>query len=472
MFVGREEELDLLERLYRKKGFQMVVLYGRRRVGKTTLLDEFSKGKPTLYFTAQVQSSAMNLRSFSQAVYRFFDLPVSTGSFATWSDAFSFIANSSKSMDRPLLFVFDEFPYAAESEPSLPSALQIAVDHEFKKTNTRIILSGSNEGFMESKVLGSKSPLYGRRTAQIKLQPFDYLDAARMVPFADDVQRIEYYVAFGGTPYYLAQIDEKASFQENVEFLFFNKAGLLYEEPLMLLRQELREPASYNSVLSAVAGGATSPKRIAEVAGIEQASIGKYLKTLEELSLIERIVPFGENPEKTRKSLYVVRDPFFAYWYRFVSPNVGAIENGGGRVVAKGTTDGEAFSTYAGKRFEDVCLQYLARRNRKGELSFTASSFGRWWGTDPVAREQVDIDVIAADKPSGQILVGECKWHGLFNDTEALSKLEARATLVKGYDQRYLALFSKEPLATSTAKKAGKQGNLTIASAHDLFADL
>ena len=369
MFVGREEELGMLERLYRKRGFQMVVLYGRRRVGKTTLLGEFSKGKPTLYFTAQVQSAAMNLLSFSKAAYRFFDLPTSTGPFASWSDAFSFVANRAKDRGGPFLFVFDEFPYAAESEPSLPSALQIAIDHEFKETNARIILSGSNEGFIESKVLGAKSPLFGRRTAQIRLQPFDYLDAARMTPSATDDQRVAYYAAFGGTPYYLAQIDDGAPFEENVEFLFFNKAGLLYEEPMMLLRQELREPANYNSVLSAIAGGATSPKRIAEAAGIEQASVGKYLKTLESLGLVERIVPFGDNPEKSRKGLYIVRDPFFAYWYRFVSPNVGAIESGAGRAAAQ-TAFGEAFSTYVGKRFEGhmPAMACTAQPGRKAPL--------------------------------------------------------------------------------------------------------
>ena len=154
MFVGREEELGALERLYRKSGFQMVVLYGRRRVGKTTLLDKFSEGKPTLYFTAQVQSATMNLRSFSQTAYRFFDLPATTGAFESWSDAFAFVASRAKSSSEPILFVFDEFPYAAESEPSLPSSLQIAIDHEFKNTDIRIILSGSNEGFMESEVLG------------------------------------------------------------------------------------------------------------------------------------------------------------------------------------------------------------------------------------------------------------------------------------------------------------------------------
>lgn len=472
MFVGREEELNALERLYRKGGFQMVVLYGRRRVGKTTLLDKFSEGKPTLYFTAQVQSAAMNLRDFSRTVYRFFDLPATTGAFESWSDAFSFIANQAKSLPQPLLFVFDEFPYAAESEPSLPSTLQIAIDHELKDVGMTLILSGSNEGFMEGRVLGRKSPLYGRRTAQIKLQPFDYFDAARMIPSESDEERIMYYAAFGGTPYYLAQIDAGGSFEENVEQQFFNKAGLLYEEPMMLLRQELREPANYNSVMSAVAGGATTPKEIADIAGIEQNSVGKYLKTLEGLDLVERTIPFGDNPEKSRKGLYSVRDPFFAYWYRFVSRNVGAVESGAGRAVAQRTAFGEMFSTYLGKRFEDICLQWLVRQNRQGNLPLLASSFGRWWGTNPAAREQTDIDVIAADKPSKQILLGECKWRGSFDETEALRNLEARAALVKGYEERTFALFTKLPLGEATKRRCASRDDILLVSVADLFADL
>lgn len=472
MFVGREDELEALEQQYRRKGFAMVVLYGRRRIGKTTLLDKFSEGKPTLYFTAQVQSSTLNLRALSRAIYRFFNLPSATGPFESWSDAFSFVADRAQQLSDPLLFVFDEFPYAAESEPSLPSALQVAIDHKLKGANMLLVLSGSNEGFMEGSVLGRKSPLYGRRTAQIRLQPFDYLDAARMMPARPHAELIAHYAVFGGTPYYLAQIDPDVSLEENVERQLFNKAGLLYEEPLMLLRQELREPASYNSVMSAVAGGATSPKAIAENAGIEPGSVGKYLKTLEGLGLVKRSVPFGENPEKSRKGLYSIQDPFFAYWYRFVSRNVEAIESGAGRAVAQGTAFGEAFSTYVGKRFEDVCRQWLVRRNRKNGLPFLASSFGQWWGTDPAAREQADIDVIAADKPTKRILLGECKWRASFDETEALRKLEARASLLKGYDERHFALFTKRPASDATKRKAAARSDLLLISAEDLFEDL
>ena len=289
MFVGRQRELDALDRLYAKPSFQMLVLYGRRRVGKTTLLEHFAKGKPSVFFTAKEQSSARNLQEFSQALFEYFDTAEGLAAFDSWGAAFSFLAKRVKGQSEKLVFVFDEFPYAAATDPSLPSVLQVAIDRELKSANVLLVLSGSNEGFMESNVLGGKSPLYGRRTAQIKLEPFDYYDAAKMLPAVTDPREVvRYYATFGGTPYYLAQINDGESYLDNINGLFFETSGLLYEEPLMLLRQELREPSLYNSILYAVASGATSPKGIAERAGVESGTTSRYLKTLEDLGLTAR----------------------------------------------------------------------------------------------------------------------------------------------------------------------------------------
>ena len=218
MFVGREKELAVLDRMYAKRDFQMAVIYGRRRVGKTTLIDEFVKDKRTLYFTAQQKTSRQNLELFSNAVYSTFGLPSSLPAFSSWNDALAFVVRQveSEPTAAPLVFVFDEFPYAAEAEPSLPSALQSAIDHGFKQTSVKLILCGSNQGFMESEVLGGKSPLYGRRTLQIRLKPFDYLDAARMLPGVPVEELPVYYATFGGTPYYLSQIDLGVTYEENV----------------------------------------------------------------------------------------------------------------------------------------------------------------------------------------------------------------------------------------------------------------
>lgn len=465
MFVGRDHELETLESLYARDRFDMVVVYGRRRVGKTSLIDEFARGKRTLYFTALQQSSALNLRGFSEAAYRFFGMPEGLPGFASWQAAFSFVVERARSMPgEPWVLVFDEFPYAAAAEPSLPSVLQIAIDHGLKDTRVTMVLSGSNEGFMESRVLGSRSPLYGRRTAQIHLRPFDFLDAARFLPGAGPEDLVRYYATFGGTPYYLAMLDPGATYEENVRALMYDKLGLLYEEPMMLLRQELREPGQYFSVLQAIASGSSAPKAIAEHAGVEPNAVGGYLRTLEGLNLVRRQVPFGGDPAKSRKGMYQVDDPFFAYWFRFVGRRADAIERdtATGAVVAHSVTESPAFATYVGQRFETICLQWLARANGRGRLPFLATTFGKWWGTDPRAREQTDIDVIAADPETRGILLGECKWRNSFNETQALDALRDRAGLVRGYQHHHYALFTKKPVSQATRAKCEADGTLLV----------
>jgi len=467
MFVGRSQELASLNKLAKRGTFQMVVIYGRRRVGKTALIQEFAHDRPTLFFTAQQKSDALNLRAFSSEVYRFFGLPESTGAFPDWRTAFSFVVEQAHRRD-PFVFAFDEFPYAAQANPSLPSALQIAVDHDFNKTGVLMIICGSNEGFMESEVLGAKSPLYGRRTAQIRLRPLDYREAAQLVPTDDPESLVNYYATFGGTPYYLLQLDPDLSYQDNVRSLCFDMAGVLYAEPQMLLRQELREPALYSSVLDAIASGATVPKRIAERSGVEANSIGRYLKTLVNLGIIDRLHPFGEGVSG-RRSLYRIADPFFAYWYRFVSPRTSMVESGLGDAAAR-LAQGESLSTYVGKQFESICLQWLLGKARTGELPFVPTEFGTWWGPDPSLREQVDIDVLVGNKSQGHLLAGECKWRNSFNETEAIETLEHRAQLINGYDDRTLVLFTKRPVSETTRQKAVVGGGPMVVTVRDLYA--
>lgn len=471
MFVGREQELALLERLYSSNHFEMAVVYGRRRVGKTTLLDRFAQGKNALYFTAQEESNALNLRRFSEAAYVRFGVPASLSPFTSWTDAFRFVADRASALSSPLLLIFDEFPYAALADPSLPSALQIAIDHGFINTSCCMVLCGSNEGFMESRVLGAKSPLYGRRTAQVRLKPFDYADATAMLRPSSAEEAMRYYATFGGTPYYLAQVDPACTYEQNVTRLLFSTSGLLFSEPEMLLRQELREPAIYNSVLAAVAHGATTPKAIAEHAGVPRESVNGYLKTLTDLGILEKRVPFGTNPATSRKGLYYIADPFFAYWFRFVSPAEGAIELGAGEAVARSVCEGQALPTFEGAQFERVCLQWVARQNRLGKLPFLATSFGKWWGTDPAARERVDVDLVAANTQERQLLVGECKWRNSFDEAQTLEELAHRATLIPGeWHDVHRYLFCKNPASGATVRKAADGGQLQVVTGEDIFA--
>jgi AAA+ ATPase superfamily predicted ATPase len=326
---------------------------------------------------------------------------------------------------------------------------------------------------MESEVLHEKSPLYGRRSGQIHLGPFDCYDAALMLPGDDPELMLRYYATFGGTPYYLEQIDASASYEENIANILFDKVGLLYEEPTMLLRQELREPATYNSILAAIAHGATEPARIADWSGVSPNSVGKYLRTLSGLGLVERKVPFGSNPDKSRSGVYSIADPFFAFWYRFVGPAIDAIELGAGGAVAAKTCSGQALSTYEGTQFEKVCMQWLARKNGTDVLPFLATSFGRWWGTSPEEHAEVDVDVIAASKQDHALFCGECKWRNDFDETEAIALLEQRSHLIPGrWDNRSFALFSKRAVSAGTLAKARVRADLILLSAEDLFSSL
>lgn len=479
MFQGRARELEELNRLYGTGGFQMVVLYGRRRVGKTTLIREFARDKPALFYTAKVQSDALNLADFSRELYRYADLPVTSGAFPSWDDAFAFLAKVVAG--RRLVFMFDEFPYAASKSEGLVSTLQIAIDRELSSTDLFLVLTGSNQGFMEEKVLGGgsspdgsglgeKNPLFDRRTAQIHLAPFGYRDAAKMLPGLGPRDLVRYYACFGGTPYYLSLVDVRATFEENVTRLFFRKEGLLYEEPLMLLRQELREPALYSSVLGAVASGANTPSLIADRVGIERTSVAKYLGTLASLYLVERAVPFGEDRQRSRKGIYRLTEPCFAYWYRFVEPCIDEVEQDAGELAAReALADGE-LSTYVGHWFETICREWVIAQAKARALPFSPVRFGTWWGTDPTTRSQDDVDVVAASPKARTALLGECKWRESVDETQAVEKLHARSSLFKDYKEFWYALFTKNEASCATREKYADGRHLFV-SASDLYGD-
>lgn len=466
MFIGRENEVDQLEAAYRSDRFEMVVVYGRRRVGKTTLLTHFSKKKDPLYYTALQQSDHDNLADFSREIARHFKLP-SDLVFGTWESAFDFLAK--KAQDENLLLIFDEFPYAAEANSSIASALQISIDHGFSHTNACIVLCGSDQGFIESEVLGAKSPLHGRRTIQLRVRPFDYLTTAQMLESVSNEEAFKYYACVGGIPYYLAQIDQQRSFEENLAALFFRPSGFLYEEPMLLLRQELRSPALYNSILRAIGSGANKQNEIAAKSGVEVTAVNKYLKTLVRLDIVERIVPFGENPETSKRGLYRFSDGCYDFWYTFVMPMVGDIEEGLGSVVARAVS-GQRLDAYLGKRFERVCLEWMRRQSLEGALPIAASGFGSWWGANPHTHEQDDIDVVAADRFTKEAIIGECKYRNNFDESSVLEKLRSRIDCIKGYSIVGMWLFSKHPLSKGTVKNLNDIPSARSITLDELYA--
>ena len=466
---GGTHELTQLEERYARGGFQMVVLYGRRRVGKTTLAKEFVRDKNALYFTALEQSDRDNLADFSRKMMDFFGLPALQGSFETWGTALDFFAD--RASQRRSVLVLDEFPYAAERNRAIPSMLQAAIDHKLKETDAFIILCGSNQGFMESEVLGSKSPLYGRRTAQMRLLPLGYREAALMMHGVDPQKAFRYYACFGGVPYYLSLVDPALSLRDNLARLYFGTAGFLYDEPFALLRQELAEPASYNSILRAVASGANRQARIADRTGIPATSLPRYLTTLCGLGMLRKAIPFGEDPQTLRRGIYVMGDACYAFWYRFVMPRVSDVESGLGELAAR-SLPGQQLDEYCGHRFEGVCAEWLAEQALARTLPIAATSVGSWWGTDPVAHEQTDIDVLAADRDARTLVLGECKYRERFDESAEVEDLKSKRLLVPGYKARSFFLFTKNDPAAATRDKYAGDASVRFLTLDELYGDM
>lgn len=468
MFVGRESELAKLNGLYEQEGFQMAVVYGRRRVGKTTLINEFCRGKRALSFTALEQSDADNLADFNRSIASFFNLPSSLQGFSTWADALVYIAE--RAQEERFIIVFDEFPYAAQRNTALPSVFQVAIDKTLKNTNALLILCGSNQGFMESEVLGRKSPLYGRRTAQIKVEDLGYRDAARMLPGLSAQEAFRFYGCFGGVPYYLQQVDPVLSLKENLARLYFDPMGFLFDEPYGLLRQEFKEPALYSSILRAIASGANRPNQIADRVGMPQTSLPRYLKALESIGIIRKAVPFGQNQETSKHGIYRLSEPCYMFWYRFVMPYVSDIESGLGQAVVNALPE-EQLNDYLGHRFEELCAEWMAEQAREGNLPIPATSVSSWWGTNPEKREQDDIDVLAADRVSKQLIIGECKYREKFNESDEIANLESKRSLIKEYTATHFMMFTKRALSEATRKKLAARSDWAFVTLDEMYGE-
>lgn len=443
MFIGREKELADLNYLYEQNSFQMFILYGRRRVGKTTLLGEFCKGKDTIFFAAEQDSDKGNLDKFSSLIFAHYNETI-LSPFSDWENAITFIAE--KQREKRLILVFDEFPYLAKNNKKIFSVLQHLIDHKLQKGKLFIILCGSYMSFMEKEVLGEKSPIFGRRTAQLKLKPFPYYVAAEFVADCSAETKCEYYGAVGGTAQYLGRLKPSISFEKNICNLFLNPTGYLYEEPRLLLRQEIQEPAIYNAIIEAIACGASKSNEIATKTGEEQAKCLKYIQTLCELGLVYKETPFGEK-ESSRKTIYGISDFMFRFWYKYVFNNRSLLETGGGQIVYEKKIKPD-YNHYMGLVFERICKEFLEKKNIGGELPILFSSIGRWWGTDSVQKQEVEIDIIARDDK--KYLIGECKWQNEKMDIGVLERLKEKANIFNNKrEETWYTLFSKSGFTKS-----------------------
>ncbi len=455
MFIGREKELADLNELYAQEKFQLFVLYGRRRVGKTTLLNEFCKDKAAIFYSAEQSNDKRNLEKFSTQVFQFY-CETTLEPFSSWENALTYIDERQK--EKRLVLVLDEFPYLVKKNRALLSTLQHLIDHKLQYGRLFIILCGSYMGFMEKEVLGSKSPLFGRRTSQLHMKSFDYRTSMQFLSGFSDEDKLKLFGAFGGTALYLQQVQADKDFETNIKNAFLRVTAYLYEEPLLLLRQEVQEPGIYSAIIEAIAGGAAKCNEISTKIGEEPAKCLKYINILCELGILYKETPFGEK-ESSRKTIYGISDFMFRFWYRYVFSNRTLVETGAQEALWKKRIEPD-YNDYMGIIFEKICREYLMNQNAQGNLPILFTSIGRWWGTDPATHTQIEIDLIVNE--GKDYLICECKWRNEKLDLAVLKKLQKKAEVFrKDRGNTWYVLFSKSGF-TDAVLEAAKQDEKII----------
>lgn len=461
MFIGRENELNILKELYEEDRFQLVIMYGRRRVGKTSLITEFCKNKSNIFYVAQEYNNTTALKEFSERIMEFQGLSSAGFAFESWEAAFTYLGKLSEK-DR-IIVAIDEFPYLSEANKSVPSILQNVIDHVLKKSKLFLILCGSSMAFMEKEVLSYESPLYGRRTAQMKIEPFDYYESSKFFSKCSKEQQLINYGILGGIPQYLLEFDEEKSLESNLRKNLVRKSSFLFSEPLNLLKQELREPMVYNSIIGAIAQGASKLNDIAQKIGEKQDKCALYIRALDELGIIAKHIPAREK-HNSRKGIYSVSDYLFRFWFRFIYTNMSSIEIGLEEVIIKRKIIPQ-INHYMGHVFEDICRQFLIRENRLLKLPILFTNIGSWWGNNPVKKQKEEIDIVAYNEE--EAIFAECKWKNELMDIPELEKLIERSRLFST-SKAYYILFSKSGFTDKLRERAALDGILLFVI-EDLF---
>lgn len=463
-FVGREIELKNLNKMYNSPNFEMAVVYGRRRVGKTSLIKQFISKKSAIYVQGVEATSETNLRFLSNTILNFEDPERNNRNkiFSDYQEAFEEIQDIANHQDEKLIFVMDEFPYFAESERSISSILQYEIDNLYKANNNiMLILCGSSMSFMEHQVLGYKSPLYGRKTGQFKIRPFNIFDTRKMLLKVTDDDLMAYYGITDGIPQYLSFIDQNKSLQENIKELFLAQNAPLQNEPNVLLQEELRKPATYFSILNALAHGKTKNSEISQAIGMNSNSISQYLNNLIDLEIIERKQPILENNK--RKFIYAFKDNMFKFWFRFIAEYQDqiALERTKGLLA----NIMEELPRFLGPVFEQASKDWLWQEEN---LPFEPKSIGNWWGNNPILRKQEEIDIVAINYNDSEAIVGECKWRNADKlNHEMVDTLIRRSTLLPKIKRSYLYFFTKE--TTNNFLKYAQEHNVRVIKYAEFF---
>jgi AAA+ ATPase superfamily predicted ATPase len=455
-FVNRDAEVRFLNEQYESKSAAMVILYGRRRVGKTSLIHEFAQGKPFLYFLASEEAEHQNMRVLKDQIAEYTgDALLAQASVDNWDILFQTLIRHIGG--RRLVLVLDEFQYLGKTNPAFPSVFQRIWEKLLHDKNIMVILCGSLIHMMEEQTLNYNSPLYGRRTGQIKLRQIDFQHYPEFFDGLSYKDLIEHYAVTGGVPKYIELFDGRADLFSEIERHILDKQSLLFEEPVFLLQNEVTEVGSYFSIIKSIAAGNHKLGKICADLEVKQTSMPKYLKTLIDLDILEREVPVTEsNPEKSKMGLYRLKDNFLSFWFRFVYPEKARLELGDISYVSQ-KIRANFVDSHAAYVYEAVCQSEMWQLARQGRLDF--NKLGRWWSN------KEEIDIVGFDSGGDEIVFGECKYRNAPMDTDVFESLLRKTGHVpwkKDSRKEQFVLFSISGFADRLQALAANRDDLIL----------
>lgn len=457
-FVNRKEELDFLNERQKTDLSEFIVLYGRRRVGKTELLLKFLENKKGIFFLASTEGDRQNIKDFSRVAGRFIgDENLGALEFDGWQGFFEILFKH-KAFDamlkkQKIIIMIDEFPFLIQSNKDIPSIFHKIWELIMKKENVMLILSGSAVSVMESEVLDRKSPLYGRRTGQWQLQPLFFSHLKEFLPYSIEELAMTWYV-IGGVPAYLLRFDQNLSFWDNIKNAILKKGAYLYMEAEVLLNDEFREPKNYKLIFNAIALGSNTLGEICNHTGLDKSMVSKYLDVLKNLHIIREEIPVTAS-RKLKKRHYFISDPYFNFWFRYVYPN--RIDLEAGRTEEVLELIKRDFSDYGGPMFEVLIDELIRTKNILTHFSF--SEIGRWWHKD------MEIDIVGLCETTKEIVFIECKWQEKINARQILAELKDKAKSVQWNNEKRIEHYV---ICAKSFKYKIAEPDLTLIELNDL----
>lgn len=447
-FINRNKELDSFENWWKEDKAHLLVIYGKRRVGKTELIKHFLAGKNGIYYLADQRPEQEQLVDIGKRIGVYFhDTVLKNVGFRNWLDLFSYI--STKKQKRFLL-VFDEFPYLISMNQGLVSLFQKGWDEFLKKTQTFLVLCGSSISMMERSILSYKAPLYGRRSGQIMLTPMNFTQAHKFFPKMSFEEFLRLYSIVGGMPAYLSEYEENSSLESFISKKIFDRSSYLFRELDFLINEELREPQNYLTILSAIARSRNRIGEIANTTGLAVNIISKYLRVLSDLQFIDREIPsITKNPAKYRKGLYVIQDQFIKFWFKYGVVNKSDLELG--QLSSTISAWRSSFDILVQENYQRLTVEFIRQNSEKVGVF---DRLGRYWDKD------IEIDLVGINENEEVILFGEAKWSRKAVGTDIFLDLKEKAAkVVWGKPGRYekFCLFSKSGFTQDMIKMAKKE---------------